>query len=207
MISTYRKMWQHSPIPFPEFSGTRIMMMPVRIGYGMGVPENYVGIFTQLSLMAERRFDGAIGYLTIDERLVQKDATLRRPGLHVDGYYQGRCGAWGGGGGWGSVGNGMLTVSSTPHCKAYLGYFSEEPGPEGECGHMTLPNEGEIFQANQVYWLDGACVHESLPVEEDTYRQFVRLSLPSNGPWFEGYTENPEGILPSNEILPKRIFS
>lgn len=204
--SIFRKIWNHSAIPFPHFSNTRIMMMPVKLGRPDGIPENYHALLSELYSMTESRFIGFIGYLTIDEQHLGPGQTLRRGGLHVDGFYHGRCGAWGGGGPWGSVGNGMLTISSTPHCKAYLGVFDGEPLAEGECDHLTLPNEGEIFEAGQVYWVDGACVHESLPVTEKTARQFVRLSMPSNGPWFDGYTENPAGILPSNEILPRRSF-
>lgn len=180
------------------------MMMPVLIGRGIGVPAPYANLVDDLYGVTEKRHLGEVGYLTIDERELAPGDTLRRSGLHVDGYYQGRCGAWGGGGGWGSVGNGMLTVSNTAYCRAYLGVIDGEPGPEGECEHLTMPNAGELFEAGSVYWLDGACVHESLPVESPTRRQFVRLSLPSNGPWFEGYTPNPAGVLPSNEILPTR---
>ena len=206
LTSTYRKMWQPKPLEFPVFSSLRIMMMPVMLGSLSGVPKKYWALVDQLYDMVEYRWRYHIGYLTIDERIVPKGTTLRRSGLHVDGYYKGRCGAWGGGGGWGSVGNGMLTVSSTPHCRAYLGRILGEPFNEGECGHLKMPDEGEIFEAGQVYWVDGACVHESLPVAETTARQFVRLSMPSNGPWFEGYTPNPCGIKHSNDILPRRKF-
>jgi hypothetical protein len=202
--STFRKFWIPEPVKFPVFTDTRIMMMPVMLGSLAGVPAQYRQLVYFLYSLMEKRFEGEIGYLTIDEQELQPNETLRRGGLHVDGYYHGKCGAWGGGGGWGSVGNGMLTVSSTPHCKAYLGMFEGEPRSEGECDHLTLPNEGVLFDANQVYWVDGACVHESMPVTEVTKRQFVRLSMPSNGPWFEGYTENPIGVKPSNEILPRR---
>jgi len=191
-------------VEFPEFTGLRVMMMPVVLGDLTGVPTKYLDLVDHLYECTENRHLGEVGYLTIDEQDLLPGQTLRRGGLHVDGYYQGRCGAWGGGGGWGSVGNGMLTVSSTPHCKAYLGVFDGQPGPEGECDHLTLPNDGEVFEAKQVYWVDGACVHESLPVDEPTARQFVRLSMPNNGPWFEGYTPNPCGIRPSGEILPER---
>lgn len=202
--SIFRKMWNHTPLEFPEFTGHRTMMMPVILGSLGGIPEQYHSLLSQLFEATEYRFIGEIGYLTIDEQTLQPNETLRRGGLHVDGFYHGKCGAWGGGGGWGSVGNGMLTISSTPHCKAYLGVFEGEPKSEGECDHLTLPNNGELFEAGEVYWVDGACVHESLPVIEETKRQFVRLSMPNNGPWFEGYTENPEGIMPTGEILPRR---
>lgn len=204
--STYRKIWNHSKIEFPEFTGERIMMMPVLPGQFMGIPKQYMNLVNDLYSVMESRFEGEIGYLTIDEQELEPRETLRRGGLHVDGYYKGNCGAWGGGGGWGSVGNGMLTISSTSHCKAYLGVIDGEPKDEGECDHLTMTNDGELFEYGHVYWVDGACVHESLPVTEKTKRQFVRLSMPSNGPWFEGYTENPAGIKPSDEILPKRKF-
>lgn len=207
--SIFRKIWNHSPLVFPEFSNLRVMMMPVRLGSLDGVPANYHTLIRHLYSVMESRFNGEIGYLTIDEQSLEPGETLRRSGLHVDGYYHGVCGAWGGGSGggtWGSVGNGMLTISSTSHCHAYLGIIDGTPKDEGECDHLTMPNSGELFEAGHVYWVDGACVHESLPVTETTKRQFVRLSMPSNGPWFEGYTKNPTGILPSNAILPRRSF-
>lgn len=209
-LSTFREMWSpenHIENLMPEFSGERIMMMPVELGNLNGVPSAYMPLISYLYSMVETRWRGAIGYLTIDERTLQPGETLRRSGLHVDGYYQGRCGAWGGGGTWGSVGNGMFTVSSTSHCKAYLGMVNGEPDDEGGCDHLDVSNlTPYLFKAKTVYWVDGACVHESLPVSEETNRQFVRLSMPSNGPWFEGYTENPCGIKPSHDTLPRRSF-
>lgn len=202
--SIYRKVWNCAPLPFPEFSGERIMMMPVILGDLRGVPSQYSELVQSLYDVTESRHIGQIGYLTIDERELLQGETLRRSGLHVDGYYHGRCGAWGGGGSWGSVGNGMLTISSTAHCRAYLGVINGVPRDEGECDHLVMPNAGEVFAAGEVYWLDGACVHESLPVSATTKRQFVRLSMPSNGPWFDGYTKNPFGIKPSSEVLPAR---
>ncbi len=202
--STYRKLWNRTPLAFPEFSGTRVMMMPVVLGFTPGVPDHYKALVTKLYQQMEVRFQGRTGYLTIDEQTLLPGETLRRGGLHVDGFYHGQCGAWGGGGSWGSVGNGMLTISSTPHCKAYLGVFEGAPQDEGECDHIQIATEGEIFGAGEVYWVDGACIHESLPVTKKTDRQFVRLSMPSNGPWFEGYTKNPTGVLPAAEILPSR---
>lgn len=209
-ISTFRKMWSEEGIVekmMPDFSGTRIMMMPVRLGSLDGVPAHFQGLIDYLYGLTESRWLGHIGYLTIDERVLEPGETLRRSGLHVDGYYHGRCGAWGGGGTWGSVGNGMLTVSSTSHCRAWLGRAYDEPDAEGGCNHVDLDDLIPYqFKANKIYWVDGACVHESLPVDRKMERQFIRLSMPSNGPWFEGYTENPTGIKPSAEVLPRRQF-
>lgn len=180
--------------------------MPIILGKMDGVPQQYYGIMDNLYSIIESRWINHIGYLTIDEQKLKKGESLRRAGLHVDGIYNNKGGPWAGGGGWGTVGTGMFVISNTPHCKAYLGYFSGKPKKEGECEHLKLPNKGEILKKNEIYWLDGLCVHESLPVKRKLKRQWLRLSMPSNAPWFEGYTENPTGILPTGKILSKRKF-
>lgn len=197
-------------VNLPAFSGTRVMMMPVRLGHIDSVPPDlahYKDTIDALFRMGGHA--GGIGYITIDEKTVHPGCTHRRAGLHVDGVYQGRVGAWGGGGGWGSVGNGMLTVSSHPNCRAWLQAFDGFPGDEGEADHLIPQCRDEtsrVFAPGDVYWLDGLCVHESLPATTPIDRQFVRLSLPSNGPWFEGYSVNPLGVLPSGPVLPRRTF-
>ncbi len=212
MLSAFRPYWVHTPLTFPTFTGTRIMMMPVKLGYTIGVPHKYQELYSKLCSLVENRFIGEVGYLTIDEKDFTEDDTHRREGWHVDGYYKGRCGAWGGGGGWGSVGNGMIVVSNVVGCEAVLGVYPFKIGDEGEA---TLSNDdGEIiidgsvpttlFKAGIPYWVDGGCVHRSTKQRAGTKRQFVRLSMPNNGAWFEGYTENPAGIKPTGDVLPHR---
>jgi hypothetical protein len=199
------------PVELPEFSGVRIMMLPVVIGEDASLPDfiaGYKQAFILMCYMAQKH-QGEVGYLTVDEKVVQPETTHRRAGAHVDGIYQGRIGgAWGGcGGSWGSTGNGMITVSNPAGCRAWKQRFNGWPGMEGEAEHLRDQfGEGTLFEANMAYWVDGLCVHESLPMKEPTPRQFVRLSLPNNGPWFEGYTENPLGIMPTGPILPEREF-
>lgn len=200
-------------VNLPAYSGTRIMMMPIRLGYPETVPAN-LAAWTDLLIMfafSLPRLIGQVGYLTIDEQLVQASQTHRRPGLHVDGVYRGGPGGWGGGGAWGggSVGgNGLLTVSSVTGCRAWRGLFRGEPGPEGECEHLRDQladlGSGTLLEAGEIWWLSGLCVHESIPMTVSALRQFVRLSLPSSAPWFKGYTENPLGVKPTGPILPWR---
>lgn len=153
---------------------------------------------------------GEVGYFTLDEKMVVAGTTHRRAGLHVDGAYRGGFGGWGGGGGgWGGVGNGMLTTSNVPGCRAWNQMFDGRVGMEGECDHFasqTKEESSKLFGANEVYWVDGACVHESVPMVQTVNRQFVRVSLPSNAPWFEGYTVNPLGVTPTGPILERRPF-
>jgi hypothetical protein len=200
---------QVGELEFPDFSGTRVQMMPIILGDVWSVPETLAHYSEALKrLFALGGHTGEVGYLTIDEKVLQPGETHRRPGLHVDGIFQGRVGgSWGGGGGWASVATGMLTVSSAPGCRAFSQEFSGWPGMEGECDHLADQCEdGTVLSPGVVYWAGGLCVHESIPMTKETPRQLIRLSLPSDGPWFEGYTENPLGIKPRGEILPMRRF-
>lgn len=203
-------------IQLPAPTNLRVMMLPVIIGDAASVPDlvaHWKQQFIEISNMADTSLHGKVGYLTIDEKKVKPKSTHRRGGLHVDGVHQGGVGGWGGGNtgaSHGSVGNGMLTVSNPAGCRAWskdkvYGW----PGMEGECDHLSdqFPDEEAVlFKPNMVYWVDGLCVHESMPQAVETMRQFVRLSLPSEGPWFEGYTVNPLGIKPTGPILPRREF-
>jgi len=170
---------------------------------------HYLGLISFMFQGMDSKHEGQIGYLTIDEKLILAGKTQRRSGLHVDGVYNGTTGSWGGGGGgsWGSAGNGMLTIASVAGCKAYNQTFEGRFGKDGECESLASQcqeDKATLFKPYHLYWVDGLCVHESVPMKEDTKRQFVRLSLPSNGAWFEGYTENPVGVKPTGPILPAR---
>lgn len=200
-------------LEFPEFSNTRIMMMPFAIGSTQfKLAPQYQDFLEALTAQIDPEFLGQIGYLTIDEKIVYAGETLRRPGLHVDGVYNGSAGGWGGGGPWGgggkknpNDGNGMILVSSTPHCRFYTGIFDGEIGNDGECDQIDV-SAAKIatIEPNVPYWCNPLCIHESLPVPRDMPRQFVRISLPSVAPWFEGYTENPDGTRPTGPILSER---
>jgi hypothetical protein len=197
-------------VVFPEYSGVRVMMMPLVLGDLDSVPPMLAGYCDTLAMLfalMETKHVGNVGYLTVDEKIVKRGTTHRRAGLHVDGVFEGRCGGWGGGG-WGSVGNGMLTTSSHVGCRAWNQEFDGYPGNDGECDHLAsqLRDAGTIFEPRGVYWVDGLCVHESMPLPVDTNRQFVRLSMPSKAPWFQGYTVNPLGVKPTGDILPPRPY-
>lgn len=198
-------------VALPVFSGTRIMMMPLALGDLSTVPDFLKAWRPALETLFGMTKDRGVGYLTIDEKIVEPGQTHRRRGLHVDGIYRGGPGAWGAGGPgpWGAPGSGMLTISSIPGCRAWRGTFAGKPGFEGECDHLESQcrdADATTFETGEVYWLDGLCVHESVPMTERVPRQFVRLSMPSCAPWFEGYTVNPLGIEPTGPILPRREF-
>lgn len=200
----------------------RIMMMPVVVGdpkslpvaamHSMGVWMPMINKLFKIAQQLPKDIVDSwpserIGYLTIDEKVVNGGRTHRRPGLHVDGWYgmNGSGGSWGGGGAWAK--NGMLTTSDFAGCRAWNQMFEGEPGPEGDCSHLASQCRLDIvLESNVVYWMNNMCVHESLPMPCTLKRIFARLSLPSNAAWYEGYTENPIGIKPSGPVLPRRAF-
>lgn len=192
-------------ICLPSFTGVRVQMMPLDFSNPDLVPDNLKHyIPTIKTLISLSDYNEGVGYITIDEKFVRCGETHRRPGLHVDDY------SWGGGNDSGTVwgSKGMLLVSNVKGCKAYSQNIVGRPGLDGDCEHLSnqLKEENsEILEPNIVYWLDGKCIHESLPMEFDSYRQFIRLSNPNNCPWYKGYTENPY-VEPSGEILPIRKY-
>jgi hypothetical protein len=209
-MESFDSVFEHAGrVSLPQFSGKRVMMMPFVLGDPSSLPDDLDEYRSSLMDVCALRpqHTGEVGYVTIDEKILH-GAPHRRGGLHVDGVYRGGAGGWGGGG-WGSVSTGMLTVASAPGCVAWNQSFEGWPGDEGDCEHLRqqLKSEGTLFQPNEVYWLSGLCVHESIaPRMQGMYRQFVRVSLPSTAPWFEGYSVNPRGILPTGPILPRRSF-
>lgn len=215
-------------VTFPEFSGIRIMMMPVEFSNMDSIPNSLEGYKPMIEkLFNEVPDEKGVGYLTIDEKFLKKGETHRRPGLHVDGMFNGGIkggwggggwggsqpipsGSWGGGGGWGgsnSSTGGFILASNVPGCRAWKQTVWSDPINDGECGHMEefLKDENsEVLKGGIAYWLNPMCVHESLPMDEDKQRQLIRLSFPNDCPWFEGYTENPLGVKATGIILPRR---
>ena len=195
-------------ISFPNFKNIRVMMMPFYLYDLNTIPStlnHYKDTLKELLKLVPQDV----------EHYKDTPAYLRNPGLHVDGMYDGVIGAgpWSGidDGSWGSVGNGMLVVSNVSNSlDVYTGEVNGFPIKDGDCEHLR----DQLFNLNkfspkecEVVWADGLCVHEAKPLEKDALRQFVRISLPNDGVWFEDYTENPLGVKPKGKILPARIPS
>ena len=198
-----------APIQFPHWTGVRIMMLPFLLEDIESLPDSlrhWAGATKQLCNLSHIK--AGVAYLTIDERIVAAGDSHRRGGLHVDGVgSDGMAGAWGGGGGGPWAKKGMLLASNPAGCRAYNQDFEGQPASNGECEHLrTQCGDGELLEPNVAYWCDGLCVHESLPFQQDTQRTLVRLSMPSDAPWYQGYTRNPKGIKPTGPILPQREF-
>merc|ERR1712039_88135 len=57
------------------------------------------------------------------------------------------------------------------------------------------------MRENTIYWLTDRTLHESLPVKQETYRQFFRLVTSSLSVWFpEHSTANRLGTVPDAQV-------
>lgn len=165
--SAYRPLGE---VAFPALTGLRIMMLPVIIGDSDSLPPAYAdwrGALDRLSFFAIQHA-GEVGYLTIDEAYVAAGETHRRPGLHVDGWYRGEAGGWGGGGSWGGGdgvggGTGMLVACSRDGARVWSGTFDGRPDPDGNCEHLQSqlgpaewaahPGIADDLTATQPFWV------------------------------------------------------
>lgn len=196
-------------VNFPDYTGIRILQMPIIMGDLDSIPDNmshWKEAIDQLFKIAHIK--NGIGYITIDEKIVKKGKSHRRAGLHVDGVFEGHAGCTFGGGTFGTVADGMYLAASKIGCRAWNQNFEGWAGYDGECDHLKeqcQKNTEIILQPDKVYWIGGLCVHESMPMIEDTQRILVRLTMPNDNPWFEGFTLNPKGIKHTGKMLPRRI--
>ena len=140
-----------------------------------------------------------VGYLTIDEKEVFPNRTHRRPGIHVDG------GTWASFP-WAGVHTGMLIGSNLGGCRAWNQTFVGAPLEHGNCENLEnqCDPEAEVdLEPGGIYHFGAMTVHKSLTFTETVERQFLRVSMPSDAPWYQGYTPNPE-VQPTGPILPPR---
>ena len=75
-------------------------------------------------------------------------------------------------------------------------------GKHGDIGFLR-PYIGKqtIMLPNVMYWITDRTPHESLPLKEETYRQYFRLVTHQVSHWFEDHsTKNPFGLLPDPDI-------
>ena len=176
-------------IAFPKFSGLRCLMMPYLQGDPESIPSEYAAYRDILRSVFLRR--GDVGFLTIDESLVSKGHPHRGArakydrALHTEvGRHPDKVYAWGGGT-WGSSQRvtvdadvEILVASNADDTCAVWDAEHEDTSIDGDIGHLAeqYPYEGAtLLKAGEVHKLGILTPHESLPVEEDMQRQFLRI--------------------------------
>lgn len=128
-------------------------------------------------------------FMTVDEKIVPSGMSQRRPGPHVDGQFLAHKQMWGHaptGPGWNHSCNGVplarmpvIVASSAVGCRAWRGDFDAQPDAGGDLSHIAdVLGEGQVLPANVGYLLSPDCVHESMIMEKNTERSFLRIALP-----------------------------
>lgn len=190
-------------VALPPFSGIRVLMMPFELSDPAATlpPSLQSWIPVALRILDLSPVRNGVAYLTVDEREVSAGACHRRPGLHVDGWRDdignGIWGASNWAGGFG--GHGMFMAASHLGSAAWHQSFDGEPATFGDCAHLRsqcCPAARRPIEAGRLYHLGPLTVHESIPANRRHKRQFVRVSLPSDGAWPVSCTPNPLGVQP-----------
>lgn len=177
-------------INFPEFTGTRCLMMPFIQGEPESIPEQYSAYY---DIIAYNYFvKGDVGFLTIDESPVVKGLPHRGArakfgrALHTEAGLRPFSGkyVWGGGG-WGSSPNvtldkntNILLANNLNDSCAIWDATHFDTSLDGDIGDQTdkYPYEDATFmQAGEVASIGILTPHESLPVDKDFNRQFIRI--------------------------------
>ncbi len=177
-------------IAFPQFSGIRCLMMPFIQGDPESVPEEYRTGYEQI--LADNFIEqGEIGFLTIDESKAIKGKPHRGDrakfgrALHTEaGRLPNKIYAWGGGG-WGHIHNvelerdvQILLANNVDNSCAIWDAVHENTSADGDIGDFSSDypmSQGVLMKAGDVHQIGILTPHESLAVESDVDRQFLRI--------------------------------
>jgi hypothetical protein len=230
----YRKCWKVGPVcdlvgtidRWPKPTGIRCNMMPFVLGEQSSLPEwaqPYWPLIAKCPLPKNEQ--KLVGYLTIDESVVEYGKTQRRAGLHVEATLNRARGGrmhtvsraivshWG-------AGQVMVPPTSSYEGGIYMAsnmkgstaiWMAELQAPErnlgyhGDVSHLSgfLQESGAtyfVMEAGQLWWLTDMCPHEALPhlsSKKPFMRQYFRLVTSAVDVWYAANsTANPKGIVP-----------
>lgn len=194
-------------IEFPDFTGIRCLMMPYIQGDFNSVPSEYAPYKDIINTVYVNK--GDIGFLTIDE----SKATAGKPhrgqrakfnrALHTEaGIDPDFTYAWGGGPPtWGGRRNvtldpdvKVLLANNLDNSCALWNAIHKNTTIDGDIGKFasSYPFETAIFmQAGEVHEIGILTPHESMPVEQDFNRQFLRIVSSGVHGHEEYFTKNP----------------
>jgi hypothetical protein len=177
-------------LTFPEFSGTRCLMMPYIQGDPDSIPDSYAAY---REIVASTYLDrGAVGFLTIDESRAVQGSPHRGAhskfgrALHTEVGVRPFSGAyvWGGGG-WGRSARvtldpdvEILLANNLDGSCAVWDAVHPDTSVDGDIGdkaHLYPLSEATLMRAADVHRIGILTPHESLPVDEDIDRQFLRI--------------------------------
>jgi hypothetical protein len=172
---------QRGRVTFPEFTGERVYMR--EFTKAAGLPPNLARWQPTVDAMLDGVDAPGSIFLMVDQSPVRAGAAQRRPGLHVDGYWNAADARHGGGHGGhkidGSATEALLLASSVFGGCGYVGRFDGNPGDGGDCEHIGRDGLLRVDMVPGRVWAGHALrmLHESVPVRRDALRTLVRLNV------------------------------
>lgn len=187
---------QRGTVCFPAFLGERVYMTEFRKANGLPVE------LERWQPTVDAMLDGVDApgsiFIMIDQSQVRAGQAQRRPGVHIDGYWNPAIQAHGGGGHHGSAPcrgkwdsspswlhcdfrepEALILAANVTASRAFSGAFAGTPGEGGDFSHLDLTGLQEHrLEAGTVYAGNVTMLHESLAVQHDCLRTLVRLSVP-----------------------------
>ena len=204
-------------VTFPQFSGIRCLMMPYIQGNSASIPDIYAPYRDIVDSVFLKK--GNIGFLTIDESVAVAGIPHRGQrakygrALHTEvGRVPGQIYCWGGGG-WGRPSPSpspkskprhrvtldrdvrILLANNLDDSCAVWDAEHEDTSFDGDIGHAAAdyPFGSAIFlKAGEVHEIGILTPHESLPVQQDFNRQFLRIVSSGVHGREEYFTRNPQ---------------
>ena len=192
-------------IDFPVFNGVRCLMMPYVQGDPCSVPEQYQSYRDIIQSVFIKR--GDVGYLTIDELVVTQGKAHRgyraktKRALHTEaGLRPNSMYCWGVVPTWGNTRVTLdrdvevLLANNVDNSCALWNATHEDTSLDGDIGDQSFMypyKEAIMMKAGEVHKIGILTPHESLPVEQDVNRQFLRIissGVHGREPYF---TKNP----------------
>jgi hypothetical protein len=187
-------------VEFPKFKGERHYMIPFTMEKGLPAELRHWQPTVDGMLKGIRT--NAEMYLMVDQMEVAAGTPHRRPGVHVDGYWNPAIQAHGDGGHHArrhtpAPRHGptpgrhisaapykelLLLASDVEGCQAFTGKYERDFVADwrgGDCADLDVSNLIRIpMRANRCYVGDVFTLHESLPLMVDAKRTLVRINAP-----------------------------
>lgn len=151
------------------------------------MPEGYEDyIIPVTKLLHEANWQYGEGHMTVDEKVVRAGSSQRRPRPHVDGCYVKEQSYWGHGGGWNHSCNNtgkklgrmeVIVAASAEGCRVWTGKYDADPKSDGDLSHIQEQlKHGTVLDPNCGYLFSPDCIHESMILQQDTQRTFLRIA-------------------------------
>lgn len=195
----YSHVERRGNVLFPEFKSEKHYMVKIETKLPQELARWQSTVDSMLSGLSMPK---GYAYLMVDEAFVEEGSYHRRPGVHIDGYWDDGISAHGGrhsptypnhrarlprhsGGShvWADSNfeedEALILASNIGACRGYVGEYSGEILEGGDCSKIDLTGLSPIEMIGGICYAGNVtALHESTPLPYSAQRQLVRLNVP-----------------------------